>query len=149
MSYQLAQINIATTRYPLGGPEMKEFVDALGAINALAESSPGFIWRLTGEGDNATEYRPYDDDQIIVNMSVWTDLEALKNYVYNSAHTDYLRQRKEWFAIMREAYTALWWIELGHTPSIEEAQAKLEFLRVHGSTPNAFAFREPFPAPEH
>lgn len=148
MPYHLAQINIATVRYPLESIEMKEFVDALEAINALAENSPGFVWRLTGDADNATEYRPYDDDRIIVNMSVWSDLEALKNYVYNSAHTDYLRRRKEWFSIMREAYTALWWVEVGHTPNIEEAKARLESLRVHGSTAAAFAFREPFPAPQ-
>ena len=148
MPYQLAQINIATTRYPLGSTEMKEFVDALEAINALAESSPGFVWRLTGDDNNATEFRPFDDDRIIVNMSVWHDLESLKNYVYASAHTDYLRRRKEWFTFLREAYTALWWVEAGHTPSIEEAKAKLESLRVHGSTAAAFAFREPFPAPQ-
>jgi heme-degrading monooxygenase HmoA len=146
--HHLAQINIATTRYPLDSAEMKEFVDALEHINALAEQSAGFIWRLTGDADNATEYRPYDDDRIIVNMSVWTDLESLKNYVYNSPHTDYLRRRKEWFTIMREAYTALWWVEASHTPTMEEAKAKLESLRVHGSTPMAFAFREPFPAPQ-
>jgi heme-degrading monooxygenase HmoA len=148
MPYHLAQINIATTRYPLGSLEMKEFMDALEGINALAEQSAGFVWRLTGDNDNATEYRPYDDDRIIVNISVWNSLESLKNYVYNSAHTDYLRRRKEWFAIMREAYTALWWVEVGHTPNIEEAKSKLESLRVHGSTPVAFAFIEPFPAPQ-
>ena len=148
LMHHLAQINIATTRYPLGSAEMKEFVDALEVINALAESSPGFIWRLTGEDDNATEYRPFDDDRIIVNISVWTDLESLKSYVYNSVHTDYLRRRKEWFEIMREAYTVLWWVEPGHTPDIEEAKAKLESLRVNGSTPAAFAFREPFTAPQ-
>ena len=87
---------------------MKEFVDALNDINALAEQSAGFVWRLTGDDDNATEFRPFDDDRIIVNMSVWTGLESLKNYVYNSAHTNYLRRRKEWFTIMREAYTVLW-----------------------------------------
>ena len=146
--HHLAQINIATTRYPLSSAEMKEFVDALEVINALAESSPGFIWRLAGDDNNATEYRPFDDDRIIVNISVWTDLESLKNYVYNSVHTEYLRRRKEWFEIMREAYTVLWWVKSGHTPDIEEAKAKLESLRVNGSTPAAFAFREPFPAPQ-
>ncbi len=148
MPYQLAQINIATTRYPLDSAEMKEFVDALEHINALAESSPGFVWRLTGDDNNATEFRPFNDDRIIVNMSVWSDPESLKNYVYNSVHTDYLRRRKEWFTIMREAYTVLWWVESGHMPSIEEAKAKLESLRVNGSTVAAFAFREPFPAPK-
>ena len=146
--YHLAQINIATVRYPLESLEMKEFVDALETINALAENSPGFIWRLTGEQNNATEYRPFSDDRIIVNMSVWDTLESLKNYVYNSAHTDYLRRRKEWFQIMREAYTALWWVESGRTPTIEEAKSKLESLRTKGSTAAAFAFHEPFPAPQ-
>ena len=101
MPHHLAQINIATTRYQLQSLEMKEFVGALEAINALAERSAGFVWRLTGDENNATEFRPFDDHRIIVNMSVWTDLESLKSYVYASAHTDYLRRRKEWFEIGR------------------------------------------------
>jgi heme-degrading monooxygenase HmoA len=146
--YRIAQLNIGTVRYPLESAEMHGFVSALDEINALAESSPGFRWRLTGDGNDATSLRPYDDDRIIVNMSVWDNLETLKNYVYNSAHTDYLRRRKEWFAAMRDAYTVLWWIPEGHTPTVAEAVERLEHLRAHGSTPYAFAFREPHPAPE-
>jgi heme-degrading monooxygenase HmoA len=147
MTHHLAQLNIGTVRFPLESEGMRGFVDALDEINALAETSPGFIWRLTGDGNDATSLRPYDDDRIIVNMSVWTDLESLKNYVYKSVHADYLRRRKEWFEAMREAYTVLWWVNAGHTPTVAEAVSKLEHLRAHGSTAQAFAFRDPHPAP--
>ena len=145
---QLAQLNIAAVRFPLESQQMRDFVDALDPINALAESSPGFVWRLTGDGNDATSLRPFDDDRIIVNMSVWQSLEFLREYVYKSAHTDYLRRRKEWFEVMRDAMVVLWWIPEGHIPTVEEAKAKLEHLRQHGSSPEAFSFREPFPAPE-
>ncbi len=147
MTHHLAQLNIAATRFPLESPEMKEFVDALESINALAEGSPGFVWRLAGDDNNATSLRPFDDDRIIVNMSLWESLDALKDYVYKTAHTDYLRRRKDWFETMREAMVVLWWVPDGHVPDVNEAKMKLETLRVQGSSEAAFSFRETFPAP--
>jgi Domain of unknown function (DUF3291) len=146
VTHHLAQINIGTARFPLDSLEMKGFMDALDEINALAEAHPGFVWRLKGEGNDATSLRPFDDDRILVNMSTWKDLESLREYVYRSAHTDYLRRRKEWFETMREAITVLWWVPAGHIPDVAEAKERLESLRDHGSTPRAFSFRETFPA---
>ena len=119
----------------------------LDPINALAESTPGFVWRLQADNGNATNYRPYDDDTMI-NMSVWEDIESLHQYVYRSAHVEFMKRRKEWFELMREAYTVLWWVPEGHIPSIEEAVQKLETLRTNGAGPQAFTFAHPFPQPD-
>ena len=102
---------------------MAGFVDRLDEINALADKSPGFVWRLQTPEGNATYLRPYDDDRILINMSVWETLEALTHYVYRTAHVELLRQRHEWFDKFVGAYVSLWWVPVGHTPSINEAKA--------------------------
>src|SRR5215210_6543089 len=112
--HHLAQINIGRMRAPLDSPVMADFVSQLDTINALAETSPGFVWRLQGEGNDATSLRPFDDDFIIVNMSVWESLDDLRAYVYKSAHTAAMRRRREWFEHFDGAYVALWWVEAGH-----------------------------------
>jgi len=145
--YQLAQLNIAVLKAPLDSPELKDFVDNLDRINALAEASPGFVWRLKGDGNDATSLRPLGEN-IIVNMSVWRDVDSLRNYVYQSAHIEILRRKREWFTRMAEAPFALWWIPQGHEPTISEAVARLEHLRKHGATAEAFSFGEAFSAPD-
>jgi hypothetical protein len=145
--YQLAQINVAELRAPLDSPQLKDFVDNLDRINALAESADGFIWRLKGEGNDATSLRPMGD-KVIVNMSVWRDVTALRDYVYHSAHVEIMKRRREWFARMKSAYLCLWWVPQGHTPSVMEAAERLEHLRQHGPTREAFTFGEAFSAPD-
>lgn len=145
--YHLAQLNIAALKAPLDSPQLKDFVDNLDRINALAESSDGFVWRLKGEGNDATALRPYGDD-VIVNMSVWRDTDALRNYVYKSAHTAIMKRRREWFTRMAEAYACLWWIPAGHIPTVEEAAQRLKLIRERGPTPESFNFGEAFPAPD-
>ena len=146
--YHLAQINIGRAKGEMDDPIMAGFVSRLDDINALAERSPGFVWRLkTDEGD-ATSIRPYDDDRILVNMSVWESPEALRAYVYRSAHTEVMRDRKAWFERMPEMYYALWWIPVGHIPTLDEAKAQLQHLRDHGESAEAFTFAKLFPAPD-
>jgi len=145
--YQLAQLNVAVTKEPLESPTMAEFVANLDRINALAESSPGFVWRLQTDDGNATALRPMGDD-VIVNMSVWQDIASLNDYVYRSAHVEVMRRRKEWFERMSEAYVVLWWVREGHRPSVAEAIERLEHLRRHGPTPTAFTFRQSFVPPD-
>ncbi|GGJ23952.1 DUF3291 domain-containing protein [Deinococcus roseus] len=145
---QLAQVNIGRLLAPIDSPQLAGFVSRLDEINALAESTPGFVWRLTGEGNDATSLRPYEDEMIIVNMSVWSDLESLKNYTYKSDHVQVMKDRKQWFEHMKEAYMVLWWIEDNHLPTVFEARDRLEHLRKHGPTPQAFTFRQNFSAEE-
>ena len=143
----LAQLNIAVAKELLTSPGMADFVNNLERINALAESAPGFIWRLQDEGGNATSLRPFDADTL-VNMSVWRDVQSLKAYVYASAHMDFVRRRQEWFERVREAMVVLWWVPVGHQPTVQEAVLKLEQLRSHGPSEGAFTFGKLFPLPD-
>ncbi len=144
--YHLAQLNVARLLAPLESPLLARFVSALEPINALADRSPGFVWRLqTPEGD-ATSIRAFDDEMMIVNMSVWESLDALGDFVYRSPHTRVMRDRKQWFEHMREAYMALWWVRAGDVPTVEEAKERLQHVREHGPTPHAFTFKRPFTA---
>src|SRR5215472_1263832 len=147
-AYELAQLNIGVIRGPIDSPIMAEFVANLARINALAETSPGFVWRLqTAEGD-ATAIRPFDDPNQLVNMSVWRDADSLRRFVYRSAHADILKRRREWFEPLSEAIMVLWWVPRGHRPSVEEAIARLTLLRERGATPEAFTFRQTYPPPD-
>lgn len=140
----LAQLNIAKAKYSLEAPEIKEFVDNLEPINQLAESSDGFIWRLKDDTGDATDIQAFDDPNIIINMSVWDSIDALKNFMFRTHHRDFLRRKKEWFENIPEDSYVLWWIAEGHTPTVEEALEKLEYLRENGDTPNAFSFKSNF-----
>ncbi len=146
--YQLAQVNIAHMRASLDDPLMAEFVEQLDTINALADASPGFVWRFQSAEGNATSVRAYDDPRILFNMSVWASLEALTAYVYASAHRPVMQRRRQWFARSDGPYMALWWTPRGYRPGVEEAKERLDHLRAHGPMPFAFAFKTPFPAPD-
>ena len=145
--YWLAQLNLGRLRAPLDSPEVVDFVANLEPVNAVADASPGFVWRLQTEEGNATALRALGDDTLLVNMSVWESLEALVAFVYRSGHLDVLRRRREWFQVMSEAYLVLWWVEAGHIPSLAEGEERLLHLRRFGSSPHAFTFKEPQPAP--
>jgi hypothetical protein len=148
MEYHLAQMNIGrilgTT---IDDAVMKEFVDQLDSINALAEQSDGFVWRLKSSDGNATEFNPYNDNRIIVNFSVWQSVELLKNYVYKSAHTDVMRDRKKWFEKFGKPYYVLWYVEKGYIPTVEEAVERLDYLQQNGSSSYAFDFGNAFKHP--
>lgn len=145
--HHLAQVNVARLRAPLDAPELADFVAALDPVNALADAAPGFVWRLqTDEGD-ATSIRAFDDDMIIVNMSVWESLEALRDFVYRSDHRTFLARRRQWFERMDAPMVALWWVPAGHRPTVAEAKQRLDALGRLGATPEAFSFRRSFPAP--
>lgn len=137
----LAQLNIAKAKYSLDALEIKDFVDNLEPINALAESSPGFIWRLKDESGDATDIQAFDDPNIIVNMSVWESSDSLKNFMFKTHHRDFMRRKQEWFYKLPEASYVLWWVPVNHTPTMGEALEKLTYLREHGESPKAFSFK--------
>ena len=141
---QLAQINIARMLAPLDSPVMRDFVNNLDPINALAEGSPGFIWRLKDDTNNATSIKVFDDDFLIVNMSVWSSVDALFDYVYKSDHTRVLKRKSEWFEHMRERHMALWYIQPGQYPTVQQAIERVQHLRDNGETPHAFTFKKRF-----
>jgi hypothetical protein len=149
-AHHIAQINVGTMRAPLDSAGLAGFVALLQPLNALADAAPGFVWRLQADGaDDATDLRPYDDPMVIVNMSVWTSLEALREYVYRTGpHLDTMRRRRDWFVAPERAHLALWWLAAGEIPTVAEGMARLERLRTHGPGPEAFTFRAAFPPPD-
>jgi hypothetical protein len=147
-NYQIAQINIARMKgVNINDPIMKEFVDNLESINAIAENSGGFVWRLKDENNNAVYLNPFNDEQVIINISVWESIEALENFMYRTFHSDFLKRRKEWFQAYGKAHAAMWWIPDGQFPSQEEAIEKLEDLQKNGPTEKVFDFKKKFSAP--
>lgn len=144
--YQLAQLNIAELKAPLDSPELADFVANLDRINALAESSEGYVWRLKTDDGDATAIRDFGESTL-VNMSVWKDVDALNTYVYRSGHVDIMRRRREWFERMANIHMVLWWVPEGHLPTVEEAAEKLALLRLQGPSPAAFTFRQAYPPP--
>lgn len=142
--YQLAQINVGIIRGHIDSPIMAGFVARLDEINAIADQAPGFVWRLQTESGNATSIHVYDNEYLLINMSVWQSADALFDYVYRSQHRELLRHRQEWFTKMDTPIMALWWIPAGHIPTPEEAKAKLELLEKTGATPLAFTFKQRF-----
>ncbi len=146
-THHLAQINVARLIAPLDDPRIAEFVAQLEPVNKLADSSSGFIWRLQSEQGNATDLAYNDDPFLIVNMSVWESIEALKAFTYKSQHIHVFRNRKKWFERMGLPHYCLWWVPIGHHPSIAEGRTKLEHYQRYGSTPEAFWFMEWYPAP--
>lgn len=138
----IAQLNIAHMLAPMDDPIMQGFVDNLERVNALADEAPGFIWRMQGDYANAEADAVFADPNIIVNMSVWADIDSLHDYVYQSYHKEMIRRKKEWFAKIGERYMVLWRVEEGHIPSPKEAKARLSHLQEHGPSPFAFTFRD-------
>jgi hypothetical protein len=147
MNYYLAQANIGRIKAPLESPIMKGFVDKLKAINALADADPGFVWRLQDDAGDATAYRPFPDDMLLINLSVWNNIDALFRFTYYSDHAAVFRDRKQWFETMTEAYLVLWWVPEGHIPTLEEVKERLDTLRERGPTPYAFTFKQRFAPP--
>lgn len=142
--FHLAQANVARMRAPLDDPLMEGFVAGLEPLNALADSSPGFVWRLQTEDGDATSVQAFDDELILFNLSVWESIEALEAYVYQSNHVAAVRQRSEWFERPTKSPFVLWWIDAGHIPTEAEAQKRFELLWQNGPTPSAFTFRSRF-----
>ena len=144
--WYLVQLNVARARAPLDSPQLADFMAALDPINALADTSPGFVWRLVGNGGNATDVKVDAQPGLLVNMSVWTSAEALFDFVYKSAHTTIMARRREFFHKL-ETFQVLYWVPAGHVPTVDEALARLELLRTRGPTPEAFTFKQRFPPP--
>lgn len=148
MTHHLAQINIARFLAEKDNPANDGFMAALDPVNARADAAPGFVWRLIGDGGNATgiEAAP-GDPRLLVNMSLWESVEALAGFVYKQPdHLAVMRARKQWFEKM-EVFMALWWVPAGHIPAVAEGMARIEHLAAHGPSDHAFTFRQPFPPP--
>ncbi len=146
--WHLGQLNVARLHQPLDHPDTAEFVAALDHVNALAEASPGFVWRLTDESGQSSSYVQTTEDPLdIINLSVWETIEQLHDFVFRTGHTEYLRRRREWFQRIDEAYLVCWWVPAGDVPTVAEALDRLTRLRRDGVSDEAFTMRDRRPAP--
>lgn len=146
--YQLAEINIARMKgVNIDDSIMKEFVDNLNKVNEIAEKSDGFVWRLKDEDNNATNLNPYNDEQIIVNYSIWESAETLEHYMYKTFHSEFLKRRKEWFQTFGQVSTAMWWVKKGEIPDLNEAMEKLDYLQKNGASEIVFSLKQKYPKP--
>lgn len=146
MPWNLAELNIAKMMYEPDGPEMQDFNDALDSVNALADRSEGFVWRLVSDPDSQQADLVFNDDTWLVNLSVWKGLDQLMSFIRSDLHLSVMRRRQQWFAPQDEATMVLWWIPEGHVPTVQEAQERLLALRANGPSQHAFGFsdtREP------
>lgn len=153
MGFDLAQVNVSRLLAPLDSPLLAEFMAALDEVNADGDAASGFLWRLQTEDGNATAVRAFgwdmgDSHGVIVNLTTWTSIEALGDFVFSGRHLQVMRRRRQWFQRAVEPMTALWWVPSGHRPSTDEAETRVRHLRAHGPTLEAFTFRNPFPAPD-
>jgi uncharacterized protein DUF3291 len=137
----LAQFNIGRTRFDIDDPRMAGFTDNLALINGIAERSTGFIWRYVDESGSATNTRPYADPRIIINFSVWENVNALERFVFQTVHKHFYGRRADWFEHFEGPSVVLWWVPTGHQPSVEEAVARMEHLKQHGPGDYAFDWR--------
>lgn len=137
MNRHLAQLNIATLRYPIDDPRIADFVDALPLVNGAGEATPGYVWRLQSESGDATDIRVFDDPLVIVNLTVWESLEALRSFAYRGVHRNFFRRRAEWF-VAGSSRTALWWLPADVLPTTEDARRRLDFIDAFGASLYAF-----------
>ena len=146
--HHLAEVNVGRLLAPVDDPRIDDFRNNLDRINALADAQPGFIWRLKGEGNNATDIQPDADDPLqAINASVWESPEHLAAFAYRTGHREFVRRRLEWFHPATQPILAMWWVPAGHTPDLAECLARLAHLREHGPPPFAFDFKHRFEAP--
>ncbi|MGI9436830.1 MAG: DUF3291 domain-containing protein [Geminicoccaceae bacterium] len=146
-AFHLAQVNIARARYPIDDSRFADFINQLDEINALADKAPGFVWRLQDESGNATNFQPYDDPRILINLSVWKTVDALFDFVYKTSHSEVMRRRYDWFEKPQSDHLALWWTPADEHPTTLDGTTRLLHLSQHGPTASAFTFKDRFPAP--
>ena len=142
-NFNLAQVNIAKRLAPMDDPIMQDFVNNVEKINAIADVSDGFIWRMQDE-DKDLGVAVFKDDSILINISVWKDLESLFNYTYNSGHIEVFKRKKEWFSKIKMMHMAFWYVPEGYEPTFQDAKNRLDYLNNHGDTPYAFSFKSKF-----
>jgi hypothetical protein len=146
--FHLAQINIGKVLYPVDDPRMAGFMDNLDKINTLAEATEGFVWRLKTDEGNATSIHAFDDPMLLLNISVWKDIDSLYRYAYKSEHGEFFARRREWFSKIDLPTPVLWWIDAGQIPSPEEAKERINYVAANGASPYAFTFKERYSSVE-
>ncbi|MGB0658906.1 MAG: DUF3291 domain-containing protein [Mangrovicoccus sp.] len=141
--YHLAELNIGRLLADPSDPRVAEFMEALDRINGIGKRSPGFVWMMEGSGEpniGNTEAKIGGDPRFVSNLTVWEDVKTLEHFVWNTLHRQFYERRQEWFEVLGEMHFCMWWVPIGHQPSLEDALARLEHLRAHGDSDHAFGW---------
>ncbi|MEL6372488.1 MAG: DUF3291 domain-containing protein [Pseudomonadota bacterium] len=136
----VAQLNVGRAIDDLEGATLAPFMQALDAINAVAERSDGFVWRYQTEAGNATDLKLTDDPRFIVNLSVWETPQALEHFVWQTVHRRFYERKAEWFEPLAKPHFVMWWVPEGARPTPQEALARLDLLQRQGSSQDAFGW---------
>ncbi len=140
----LAELNVGRLLAPTDDPRVAEFMGALDRVNGLGKRMPGFVWMMEGSGDPGTgntEAKIDGDAQYVSNLTVWENVETLEAFVWNTVHRAFYERRQEWFEVLGKMHFVMWWVPAGHRPTLEEALERLEHLRVHGDSEQAFGWK--------
>ncbi|TMV91023.1 DUF3291 domain-containing protein [Thioclava sp. BHET1] len=143
--YHLAELNIGRLVAEPGDPRVEAFMKALDAVNGLGKRSDGFVWMMEGSGEPGTgntETKIGGDPCFVANLTVWEDVASLEHFVWNTVHRAFYERRAEWFEVLGEQHFVMWWVPLGHQPSLDEALARLDDLRSNGPSERAFGWRD-------
>ena len=142
----LAHFNWATLRGDWGSEVVAGFQNAVEKVNALADRSPSFVWRYAGDEATAAARIGWpmfvENSRIIASFSVWQAPGAFEDYVLKTVHGAFRRRSDEWFEPATGVNVALWWVPVGHTPSVSEAREKVETLQSEGPSETVFTFAD-------
>ncbi|MEM9582495.1 MAG: DUF3291 domain-containing protein [Pseudomonadota bacterium] len=141
IGYHLAELNIGRLAAPVGDPRVAEFIDNIDRINGLGKRMPGFVWMLEGSGGpGATDHAIGGDALLVPNLTVWEDAASLETFVWGTVHKQFYEKRAEWFEVLDKMHFVMWWVPIGHQPTLDEALDRLEMLNERGDSPDAFGW---------
>jgi hypothetical protein len=139
--HHLAELNVGRLLAPTDDPRVAEFMQALERVNTVGKRSPGFVWMMEGDaaqGNTATKIN--NDPQYVPNLTVWRDADSLQHFVHNTVHSAFFKRRAEWFSVLDRPHFVMWWVPIGHKPTLEQALERLAFLQANGDTDQAFGW---------
>jgi hypothetical protein len=141
--HHLAELNVGRLVAPTDDPRVAEFMQALDRINGMGKRMPGFVWMMEGSGEPGTgntENKIEGDPLYVSNLTVWENVETLENFVFNTVHRQFYARRREWFEVLGQMHFVMWWVPVGHRPTLDEALERLEHLKQHGASAHAFGW---------
>ena len=141
--HHLAELNVGRLLAPVDDPRVADFMNALDRVNGLGKRMPGFVWMMEGSGapgTGNTEAKIEGDAQYVSNLTVWENVETLEAFVWNTVHRQFYARRQEWFEVLGRMHFVMWWVPVGHKPTLAEALERLEHARTNGDTDHAFGW---------
>jgi Domain of unknown function (DUF3291) len=134
----LASLNISVWKIDETSPEAAPFNDNVDRMNALAERSPGFIWRLLDEGRDENGHTLLGGPELLLTLSLWESPAHLEAFAFNTVHRKIYERKGEWFHKLQSNHLVLWWVKEGERPTLADAKLRLDHINAHGNSDYAF-----------